>query len=79
MFPREIEFLVEWRTNRFCDNGKEYALSFKFDNGNWWTVTTWKNEPTKQVIEETKEIIIRSMEGFQRSMKMPTFSLKRIK
>jgi len=65
MLKTEAEFMLEERPNRFAPQGKEWALYVRMlstytKTVERWTVTTWDEALSTDVVEATKETVLRA-------------------
>jgi hypothetical protein len=72
--PAKIEFYVIERRNAFAKKGHEWALDANID-GIIWTMTAWEHEPSAKEIDIAKEITLRAMDVYHRSLFIAHFSL----
>ena len=71
--PTEIQFMAE---RRVVNNTNEWVLKTKIGNGDWWVITGWFHQPSKELINKTIDVIRRSMEVYHRHLRVPEFNLK---
>lgn len=70
MFPTSIEFKC------FKKGGdRTWALRVRLDKGDWWVIKRWKNEPAVKTVEELEDLVLRSMQIYHKSIKIPSFNL----
>ena len=79
MIGNQIQFEVIERKNKHRKSGKEWALDIRFVGEYRWTIYTWKNKPSDKMIEETKEIIMRSFLFYHNHLRIPKFDLREVK
>lgn len=74
MFPNKIRFTVG---DRISFAKKEWYLRVEFlESLGSWVVKTYPEEPTKEIIEGDKKLIIRSMELYHRYIEKPSFKME---
>jgi len=76
MFPRNANFIVKLRYNKFIQGNKEYALYVILGKGDPWVVHTWIKKPTEKEVNEIIEIVCRSFEIYHNSIRIPDYNVK---
>ncbi len=72
--PKEIEFdLIE----RDIVGEKEWALKVNVD-GDIWVICSWGYKPKKIIVDNMKDVVIRSMEIYHKQLTVPPFNLKEV-
>ena len=75
MFPKEIQFVLEENPYTVTGEGK-WRYKVKLDNSEWWVVFWWKRKPTSFEVDEVKDLILHSMEVYQKSCELQKNELK---
>ena len=76
MIGKQIGFTLLERKNRYRESGKEYAFNVSFVGQGWWTFTTWEKKPSDVIVEEMKDVVLRSFEFYHRHLAMPDYDIK---
>lgn len=67
---------LQWRINeRHAYGETQYALDIRIDNEvtGWWTIKTFKAYPKRKTVEELIEVLVRGMQIYHKSFKVPEF------
>lgn len=70
-----LHFFVRKRKNVHRKKGIEWALDIRFVDGNIWTLKTWADKPSKKMVKEDADLVIRSLEFYRSQIQIPKFDL----
>jgi hypothetical protein len=78
MIDNTVSFWINKRTNKYAKKGYEWAFNMQIGHGFAHTICTFDLIPTENLINQTKEIILRTMEVYHAHLKIPAFKMKEI-
>lgn len=71
---KELDVFIDHRKNVHAKNGIEWALNANLD-GKTWTIITYDKEPSREEVRRVRAIILRSMEFFHSTLRVPRFDI----